>query len=187
MTKPAGLNHHVLIIDNAKSAEAVRQSNRHLRKIIVPHVKVEFGEAALSADGIVAKWVSQDSGVFPVVESQQIQLSWADQNAAQKPHWHNHQIESYSSQFPIDLVFRPVDDISTGFQRVQVTGRVFIPARVCHFVKLSGLTEVLQFRTGGNADQIDLESDQILCSECFLSESCSEKLARETMEKPLGT
>src|SRR5215471_3978207 len=91
MPEPTDLNRHVLVIDNDESIKAAQQSIRHLRKIIIPHIKPDYDEIHLSAEDAIAIWADKTDGHRPVIESQNLQLSWADENAPQKPHWHQFQ------------------------------------------------------------------------------------------------
>jgi len=127
MREPTDLNRSVVVIANNESISATQQSDRHLRKIIVPQVKPEYHETSLITNGNLAVWEKEIEGQRPVIESQNVQLSWVDDRAVRKPHWHQFQIESYFSLTQTELVFRSVDDAGAEFRRIEFTGRVFIP------------------------------------------------------------
>ncbi|HZS47156.1 MAG TPA: hypothetical protein VFC63_18925 [Blastocatellia bacterium] len=179
MPEATDLDRDLLVVPLDEVEKALADSARHLRKIVVPQLKAEYNEINFTSEDQAALWLSKQQNHNPVVESQRVQLSWADEKAIQKPHWHNIQLETYSSRKPVTVVYRSVDDASVGFKKIQFTGRVFIPPRICHLVSFSGQTEVLQIGLREQAD--DLERDQIVCSSCHLSNVCSETQARSAL------
>jgi len=161
-----------IIINLSEAGRAVQEDARHLRKIIAPSI---WSAEEEWAGGLWEK--EQPGDLRKVAISREVSLSYVDEQAAQEPHWHPAQIESYFSASAIELVYKQVDSHQPiSFTRVKFTGRILIPPRICHLVRLTGLTEVLQFPSPDN-------SDKVVCDRCIQHErhGCSAEEARAAM------
>ncbi len=144
----------VIEFKDAEDAAKLDPKGRNFRKITTPNLWKDspMNETPLP-DGEV-RWTNESHGRRNIILSHDMGLSYVNEYAKQDPHWHPTQIESYASNSECILAYKAIDILLDAFSVIAFTGRVIIPARVCHYVKLSGFTEVLQVPTCDDVDKI---------------------------------
>ncbi len=166
-------------------AKAIETDEGHIRKLVVPVIRPGTETPMLRS-----QWQSNLHGKSPVIQSDDFQLSYANEHTPQEVHWHRLQVESYSSDSPMIVAALDADERQRDSSEVMVEfirgGRLVIPPRFCHKVYLTGLTEVMQIR----AEPGSLEGDVHVCEDCNNHENCHcaeiTELIRKTAEEHLG-
>lgn len=166
-------------------AKALETDEGHFRKLVVPVIRPGAETRMLRS-----QWQSSLHGKSPVIQSDDFQLSYANEQTPQEVHWHRLQVESYSSDSPMIVAALDVDERQRDSSEITVEfipgGRLVIPPRFCHKVYLTGLTEVMQIRVASGS----LEGDEHICKNCNNNESCHcaeiTELIRKTAEERLG-
>lgn len=159
-------------------------SGGHHRKLVVPAIRPDKETRLLRS-----QWQRTLRGKSPVVQSEHLQLSYTDEKCPQRNHWHRLQVESYFSTSPMIVAAMDVDERLRDSGELSVefipAGRVFIPPRFCHLVRLTGLTEVMQIRVEPGS----IENDHHTCEGCPTAGCrCAEMAAliEEAAKKHLG-
>lgn len=148
--------------------------------VVVPSID-PGKEAAL----LQPQWQPKLHGKLQVVQSESFQLSYTGRQSPKEPHWHRLQLESYSSDSPMVVVYVDIDERLRDEMEVKAevvpAGRLFIPPRFCHMVHLTGLTEVMQLRLEPGS----LERDNYVCTDCR-GDNCRCDEMRELLKKTVA-
>lgn len=146
-------------VESALEDDRKEKLPRGLRKVVVPDLFPDKEVILLAR-----LWVPLLNQKKPVVESNTMQLSYFDELAEQKPHWHENQVEVYTV-LRGELAARLLDvDNDANFETTTgIGGSIVIPPRYCHLVRVKGecpLVQVLQFAVGRG----QIKDDQQVCA-----------------------
>ena len=145
-------------VEKALADDAKEQQPRGLRKIVVPDMYADKEILLLAKE-----WLPWIEGKKPVIKSAAMQFSYFNECGEQKPHWHENQVEIYSTtKGQLDVTVQDVDNDENFELFTDIAGAVVIPPRYCHLMHVKGknqLVQVIQFAVGRGP----IKDDQQTC------------------------